>query len=636
MKKIFLLFLAASFSLALNAQNTPIAQSNYELPARYTPEKMRNMVFSTSVSPNFLKNGKDFWYTYKTSEGSRWYIVDGEKGSKTELFDNASMAAQISEIMQDPYDALHLQISNIRFAEDAKTFIFEVVSSQNMSKEERADYEEYRQVYDNDSEKNRKADSPMRKTVYLEYDRASGKVTELEEYRKPHTNNSWASISPDGECVIFARNNNIYWMDKESFEKARKNELDSTIVEYQITHDGIDDFSWSGQSYEISNQDLVKQKSKRSGVHVVWAPDSKNFLINRTDNREVKELWVINSLSQPRPTLETYKYHMPGESEAPISHLYLFNTESKEYSEIDVSAFKDQTFSVFTKSTKLADASDLNRKPREWLGDDGKFYINRTSRDLKRIDICVVDITADSLKALPLVEERMNTSMETRNIELINGGKDMITWSERSGWAHLYLYDANSGELKNQITSGDFHTDRVVGVDEQAGMVYFIANGYNKDENPYYSHLFKVSLQGGEPVQLTETGFDNGVVISDDCKFFVSNFSRVDTTPESVLYNNKGQRVKALESADLSKLFESGYKFPETFTVKAGDGVTDLYGVMYKPFDFDSTKLYPIIEYVYPGPQTEAVNTRFAGTSNRIDRLAQFGFIVITVGNRGG
>ncbi|HNE93529.1 MAG TPA: prolyl oligopeptidase family serine peptidase [Chitinophagaceae bacterium] len=210
-----------------------------------------------------------------------------------------------------------------------------------------------------------------------------------------------------------------------------------------------------------------------------------------------------------------------------------------------------------------------------------------------------------------------------------------MEWSERDGWAHFYLYDEN-GKLKNQITSGPWHCENIINIDEKKRVLYFTANAKEKNENPYYLHLYKVNFDGTGLKLLNEGDFDHQISLNDNNAFFVNNFSRVNTTPKSVLYNNEGKKVLDLETADLSSLFATGYKFPEPFKVKADDGITDLYGVMYKPFDFDSTKKYPLIEYVYPGPQTEAVNASFSRGMDRVDRLAQLGFIVVTVGNRGG
>ncbi len=217
----------------------------------------------------------------------------------------------------------------------------------------------------------------------------------------------------------------------------------------------------------------------------------------------------------------------------------------------------------------------------------------------------------------------------------MNNGKELIHWSERDGWGHFYLYDGN-GSLKNQITSGPFHCESIAGIDENARVLYFTANGREPGEDPYYLHLYRVNFDGTGLKLLDRGDEDHSIRISDSERFFVDNFSRVNTTPRSVLRDNQGNLVMDLETADLSQLFAAGYHFPEPFQVKADDGITDLYGVIYKPFDFDSTRSYPLIEYVYPGPQTEAVNKSFSARMDRLDRLAQLGFIVITVGNRGG
>jgi dipeptidyl aminopeptidase/acylaminoacyl peptidase len=166
--------------------------------------------------------------------------------------------------------------------------------------------------------------------------------------------------------------------------------------------------------------------------------------------------------------------------------------------------------------------------------------------------------------------------------------------------------------------------------------VYFTANGKNAGENPYYEHLYRVNLDGSGLKQITRGDYFHQPEIDDDAKYVLDNYSRVNTVPVAVLLDNNGNKVMDVQESDFSQLFANGYKFPELFTVKAADGVTDLYGVMYKPFDFDSTKVYPIVDYVYPGPQVEAVYYPFTRMSVRTDRLAQAGFIVISVGQRGG
>ncbi len=306
--------------------------------------------------------------------------------------------------------------------------------------------------------------------------------------------------------------------------------------------------------------------------------------------------------------------------------------ETKTLKNISTAAYKDQELRINTEPTLKKNMADEIRHS-VWQGDATKFYVTRTSRDIKRVDFCVAKVDADSIK--PLVKESLNTYVETRPVKFASNGSEFIFWSERSGWAHLYLYDSE-GKLKNQITSGEYHVEDVVAVDQTQKVIYFIANAKEVGENPYYTHLYRVNFDGSNLKLLNAGNFNFESNISDNGKYFVSNYSRVNTAPKSAMYDNTGKKLLDLEETDLSQLFAIGYKFPEIFTVKAGDGKTDLYGVMYKPFDFDSTKLYPIIEYVYPGPQTEAVNASWTKGMDRVDRLAQIGFIVITVGNRGG
>ena len=371
---------------------------------------------------------------------------------------------------------------------------------------------------------------------------------------------------------------------------------------------------------------------KRKYVPVMWSPNSQHFVVMRTDSRKVKDLWVLNSIAEPRPTLETYKYHMPGEKEAPLREMYLFAVADKKMQRIGVEQFKDQEVAVWPTDMEKK-MRDEDHRPMKWLGDDNRFYFSRTSRDLKKVDVCSYDITSSKVNVL--VEERLNTYIEIRKPLFFNNGKEFIHWSEQDGWAHLYHYDAD-GKLKGQVTSGPWHVEEIEGFDEKTRTVYFTANGKETGEDPYYLHFYKTGLDGSGLKLLNSGDFDHAVVLDDAKKFFINNSSRVNTAPVSTLYDANGKIVMDLEKADLSALMQAGYKFPEPFTAKADDGITDLYGVMYKPFDFDSTKKYPIIAYVYPGPQTESVNKAFGRGMDRIDRLAQFGFVVVTLGNRGG
>ncbi|RDC55705.1 S9 family peptidase [Pedobacter chinensis] len=605
-----------TFTLTENIQSQP--KANYQLAARFSPNKLKKMVYSTSVDPHWLKLSNRFWYTFENPKGKFWYLVDPVAKTKKLMFDNSKMAADITLAIRDPFDAEHLPIENLKFAADEKSISFEIKSSIDELKQDRKD--------------KKAADSMQKKIFSFKYELATAKLTEIPNFSKPKPKPSWGSVAPDSSAIVFSRNYNLYWMDKENYKKAVKNEDDSTIVEHQLTKDGVKFYSYGSNGDGENNVENEKNNKKRRGAYVLWSPNSRYFVLNRTDARKVKDLWVINSVTPGRPTLETYKYQMPGEEEAPQDEVLLFDFPAKSYKKLNVSAFKDQSVSVWSKPVLNKDR-DNEFRPSIWLGDDTKFYFSRTSRDLKRIDICTVDINTNAIK--PLIDERFNSYVEVNRPGLVNNGNELIHWSERDGWAHFYLFDGN-GKLKNQITKGAFHCESIVNIDEKNRVLYFTANGREAKEDPYYLHLYSINFDGSNLKLLNAGDFDHAANMNDNNTFFVDNYSRVNTAPKSTLYDKNGRKVMELESTDLSLLMAAGYKFPEPFKVKADDGITDLYGVMYKPFDFDPNKKYPIIEYVYPGPQTEAVNKAFSKSMDRTERLAQFGYIVITVGNRGG
>lgn len=622
MKKFYLYLLLPLLCSQLKAQtyyqNPNVVKANYALAARFSPNKLKKMVFSTSVDAHWLKKSDRFWYMFETPAGKKWYLVDPAAKTKKLLFDNAKIAAAVTLIVKDPFDAQHLPIENLKFTKDEKSIQFDLKSSVDELKKDRKD--------------KKAADSLEKKTFYFEYNLQTGQVKELVNYEKVKPKPMWASIAPDSSAIVFSRNYNLYWMDKSNYKKALKNEDDSTIVEHQLTKDGVKDDAYGGSYNNENNVELEKNKKKRKPTQVLWSPDAKHFALIRTDSRKLKDMWVINSIAQPRPTLETYKYQLPGEKENPIKEMLLFDFPAKTYKKLNITLFKDQELSMWSAPVLQKNRDDEFR-PNLWLGDNSKFYFYRTSRDLKRIDVCSVDIQTE--KVSPIIQERLNTYVEINRPGLINNGKELIEWSERDGWAHFYLYDG-SGKLKNQITSGSYHCDEIVNIDDKNRILYFTASGREPGENPYYTHLYSIHFDGSNMHLLDPGDFDHTASLNDNNRFYVDNFSRVNTTPQAVLYDNSGRKIMDLETADLSNLMLAGYKFPQPFTVKADDGITDLYGVMYKPYDFDPQKKYPIIEYVYPGPQTEAVNTAFSKSMDAHERLAQFGFIVVTIGNRGG
>lgn len=628
MKRVLLLlivFISTNLISAQDNSNDQTPTPNYRLAARYSPTQLGKMVHSTAVQPRWLNTGNKFWYQYKTTNGSNYYIVDPDRRTRTKLFDNAKMAKWLSEITKDPYDAQHLPRFDFEFVRNNTAIRFRVTSNEEVEAKEKKQ----------DTAKAKKKKKPkMEKKVYhLEYRLGGNGLTIIDNEKEDKKRMSWANVAPDSSIVLFSKHHNLYWMDKENFLKAVEDEKDSTIVEHQWTTDGEEHFGYGGGGRGDNNLDKEKKKDDRKGVFGFWSHDSKKFIYQRTDSRHINDLWVINTTANDRPTLETYKYHMAGEQDFYKYSVEVFDIPSKSQMQVKIDTTVQQSIGIYGHSYKKNDPS--KHKPRLLLSKQGKIYFNTTSRDRKRLDVHVADINTGEVTTL--INEHSNVYIENRGkaIRLFNNESEMLFWSERDGWGHYYLYDS-SGNLKRQVTSGEYHVDSFQGIDENERVLYFTANGVNKTIDPYYAHLYRINLNGTGLKNLNPGDFNTFVSVSDSKRYFVSNFSRVNTVPKSELRNSNGGLVMALEEADLSQLMASGYKFPEPFKMKADDGITDIYGVMYKPFDFDENKKYPLIEYVYPGPQTEAVNKSFSARMNRTDRMAQVGFIVITLGNRGG
>lgn len=604
------LTLLAVSGMAQSRQERMVRTPNYELAERFSAKRIGQMVFSTSVRPVWFRNGDKFLYAWKTSDGTQYYIADPKAGKTEPVFDMDKLAMQITEIMRDPFDAKHLPISNISIDPENDGFLkFDIKSTKEKTDTTgKATGEKltYHFRYEIDGKK-------------LTYDTADKK----EKYP------DWANVSPDGLTGVYMKNSNLFYMDTLNLRKAAEDPKDSTLVEHRITSDGYKDFCYGINNYSGNTETDTTKRVFPS--ELVWSPDSRHIAVMRWDMAPLKDFWVINSLTQPRPTLETYKYQMPGEP-GPKGHLYVFSTSDWTSRQVKINAFKDQDLIIQPDVRTTDDQFDEFYGSR-WLGDDNGFYLTRMSRDLKRMDICYVGVDSDSTRTV--ISERMNTYVESRQTRLLDGGRKLIHWSERNGWANLYLYNAD-GTLIRNLTEGAYHVDDVLAVNEKEGYVLFRACGKEKGENPYQMHVYRVSLQGGEPKMLDIPDMNIDAIASDDGKYFIANYSRVDCKPASALFDAAGKKVCDLGEADFSLLFAAGYKFPERFKVKAADGITDLYGAIYKPFDFDSTKVYPICDYVYPGPQVEANNISWSRGFTRTDRLAQLGFIVITVGNRGG
>lgn len=614
------------------------AAANFDLAARWAPYKIREMVHSTTVEPRWIEGTERFWYDWETSDGTAYYIVDPERGTRNELFDNDRIAAELTRITRDPWDGQHLPIDNIRFI-DEDTFQFDVESSQDEEVEDDGDDEEDQEEGDRDREQTRK------RVHHFEYTVSTQTLRQLETYEEPDDHPSWASVSPDGQTVVFVRHHDLWMMSGADYarildarrglegDEAEEAENEVDVDETRLTTDGVEYYTYAanGTGRGETNVSREENAEDRKRANLVWADDSRRFALVRTDYREVGKLWVVHTTGNDRPELETYAYEMPGEEDVDQHELVVYDLESRSQVTVQDDTETDPDLTIVTRPTFNYPDSDEPTQP-QWVaeGSDEIYYL-RISRDRHRAALSVADAATGTFR--DLFVDSLNTYMETRTPVRLEDG-DWLWWSEQDGWAHVYRYGPD-GSLRNQLTSGPWHVDGIVGVDEERGYAFLTGQGREAGEDPYYAHLYRVNLDGSGLTLLNPGDYDHRFSMSESRRFFVDTYARVNTVPASALYDASGSRIMDLDTADFSALESAGYAFPEPFVAEAADGVTDIYGVMYKPYDFDPEKEYPIVAYVYPGPQTESVS-KFWSTNQYEQGLAQFGMIVVTLGNRGG
>lgn len=408
---------------------------------------------------------------------------------------------------------------------------------------------------------------------------------------KEHVSKEYKAIPPYGvsPCLNYELlvEDNDLWLE----DKIKKSKV-------QLTFDG--------------NENLTFETAD-----IGWVSNNGDFYITRKDTRNVRNFSVLSSIGYPAPVQRSYLFEIPGDTAIVQFDLYAGNVKTGKFYKADTDKWKGQLISVLKSDSK------------------DKVFFLRKKRSRDEFDLCALHISTGEVKTIINEISRPYINEEVFNCRILNEGKDILLWSDRTGWGHYYLYSAN-GKLRNAVTSGDWTAGRIHTIDTVARKIYFYGYGRENGRNPNYAHLYKVDFSGKNLVLLTPENANHSVFISPDKSLIVDNFSRIDTIPQTSVRDGNGQLITIVEQPDISGLLDYGWKFPEQFVVKAADRETDLYGIMWKPFDFDPAKKYPIISQVYPGPQTETVWTDFTVLDRYNNTaLAQCGFIVVCFGHRG-
>ncbi len=413
-------------------------------------------------------------------------------------------------------------------------------------------------------------------------------------------------IAPDGKKSAFIKDWNLWVRDME------------TLQETQLTTDGIKDFGYATDNAGWKHSDAAI---------LLWSPDSKKIATFQQDQRQVSDMYLVTT-NVGRPTLEAWKYPLPVDKE--IIKIQRVIIEVEQPKVIRLQMPPDDRRGTLCDDISCSGTFDDN----EWSPDGTKLAFVSSSRDHKSAKLRMADAATGTVK--DVLEEKVETQYESGqgiiNWHFLAATNEIIWYSERDDWGHLYLYDANTGNLKSQITKGDYVVTRLLKVDEKNRVLYFEANGKESKRDPYFSHFYRVDFSGKNLQLLTPEDGHHNIHLAPDASCFIDIYSQPNVPHQTILKNMKGKIITKLEQTDITDLMANGWKAPEPITVKTLDGKWDLYGLMFTPTNLDKTKKYPVINYIYPGPQGGGVGSRsFTAARGDDQALAELGFVVVVI-----
>jgi dipeptidyl-peptidase-4 len=414
------------------------------------------------------------------------------------------------------------------------------------------------------------------------------------------------SLSPDGKKAAFIKDWNLWVRDVE------------TKKETQLTFDGVKDYGYATDNAGWTHSDRPI---------MLWSPDSKKIATFQQDQRHVSTMYLVKT-KVGAPELEQWKYPLPEDKKIIQIERVIIDVDNAKVIRLKVPAEDHRG----TLSDDIASSGGYD--DNEWNADGTRLMYVNTSRDHKLEKVRIANALTGDVKEV--FEEKVATQYEsgqgTINNRFLDKTNEIIWYSERDDWGHLYLYDVNTGKLKNQITKGAWVVTQLLKIDEASRTLYFMANGREPGRDPYLAHFYSINFDGSNLKLLTPEEGNHNINISPDGKYFTDNYSQPHIPPVSVLRDMKGKLIIELERTDISKLLATGWKPVEPIKVRSADNKWDLYGIMFKPKNFDPSKKYPIVNYVYPGPQGGGVGTRNFGPSRGDHQaLADLGFIVVII-----
>jgi len=558
---------------ATSSAQRALTAADYDRAVRMLAPAVNPLVAGATVTATWLPDDR-FYYRRTSVGGSEWVVVDPAKKSRVPLFRSVEVAQALVRAGAGTIDPRNIPAQRAELSKDG-THVTLMIGIRRWSCE---------------------VSGGTCVAVATDSSTQAGGGR-----RSPAVPPS--VLSPDGKRAAFIRDWNLWVRDVASGR------------ETQLTTDGVKDFGYATDNAGWVHSDRAI---------LLWSPDSRKIATQQQDERKVGEMYLVDT-RVGHPHLSAWKYPLPGDSVVAMIHRVI----------IDVDAVKIVRLQTPPDYPRAMLGDDLDMDDLIWSPDATRLAYVSTSRDHKNATVHLADAVTGAVRTV--FEEKSATQFESVAGWRVIWPTNEIVWSsERDDWSQLYLYDLNTGKLKKKITTGEGPIERIARLDEKGRALIVSAPGRTPGEDPYFHHYYRVGLDGSGWTALTPESGDHTIQLSTSGRYFVDSWSKPDVPPTTVLRDATGGVVMALGRADVSRLVAAGWKPPIPIVTKARDGKTSLYGLMFRPTNFDSTKKYPIINNPYPGPQSGSVGSRtFSPARSDRQALAELGFIVITVDGMG-
>jgi dipeptidyl aminopeptidase/acylaminoacyl peptidase len=553
------------------------ARADYARAEQFIGANAQELVIDDAVQPHWLPTDR-FWFRNRTEHGYEFDVVDAATGARRPAFDHARLAAALSIASDTAVDAFKFPFRDIRFLNGERALRFSTAKGKTWQ----CDLTTYACAGPD--------------TAPLE------RITDV--------------ASPDGKWVAFTRKDNL-WVREVA-----------TGRETQLTNDAESDFGYAKPTGCCQQVTVTVQKRDQRPV-LVWSPDSRRIATYKMDERGVRRMYLLETKS-PAAVLHEYPYALPGDSIVPRYDVYVFDVAARTAVKVN----RPPQQAVNTSCCWLT--TDTVLKDLRWDARSDHLFMTYGARGFKQLELLEVDAATGNARSITTEKSRTFVEMNLAsggvpNWRPVHHDQDVVWFSERDGWAHLYLLNGQTGAVEHQITSGPWTVGDLLRIDDTNGYVYFTGRGREPGCDPYFRYLYRAKLDGSAIQLLTPEIADHDVSFSPSGAYFVDNYSKLDALPVTLVRRTDGTLVKAVQHADGSRLFAIGWKTPTPFTVKARDGVTDIYGMLYRPSRIEPGRAYPIIDNIYPGPQTGPIGNRSFSSALRGTNaaLAELGFYVV-------